>query len=166
MSVRLFDSEILGVSLTSVVCEDGNNFFKAKHVATALGYANSDEAIRRHVWEEDRFEWCVIRGDPRETWRLVDIHPKTNFLTESGVYQLTFSSKLPLAKSLKRWVFSQVLPSIRKTGSYTLTDPIEKVQSITLEDLSAYDGDQRKEYRAVLRTHVNMLKDPVAVEKG
>ena len=64
MSVKLFESEILGVSLTSVVSDDGEIYFKAKEVATALGYANSDEAIRRHVWEEDRFEWCVIRGDP------------------------------------------------------------------------------------------------------
>ena len=51
-------------------------------------------------------------------------------------------------------------------GSYTLSDPIEKIQSITLDDLSAYGGDQRKEYKAILKTHTNMLKDPVAVEMG
>ena len=43
---------------------------------------------------------------------------------------------------------------------------MEKVRSITLEDLTAYDGNQRKEYKTVLETHVNMLKDPVAVERG
>ena len=126
----------------------------------ALGYADSDDAIRRHVWEEDKFEWCVIRSNPGESPGLVDMHPKTKFLTESGAYQLTFSSKLPSTRSFKRWVFSEVLPSIRKTGSYTMNDPIEKLQSITLDDLSAYGGDQQSEYRTILKAHANMLKDP------
>ena len=118
------------------------------------------------MWEEDKFEWCVIRTNPRETRGIVDIHPKTKFFTESGVYQLIFSSKLPSAKCFKQWVFSEVLPSIRRTGSYMMNDPIENLQSITLDDLSSYGEDQRKKYKAITETHANMLKDPVAVEKG
>ena len=166
MSVQLFESEILNVSLTSVVCEDGEIYFKAKDIATALGYADSDDAIRRHVRGEDKFEWCVIRSDPGESPGLADMHPKTKFLTESGVYQLIFNSKLPSAKNFKRWVFSEVLPSIRKTGSYTLKDPIEKLSSITLEDLSAYDWDRRKEYKTILKSQGNILKNPVKAESG
>ena len=49
MSVKLFESEILNVSLTSVVSDDGEVYFKAKEIATALGYADSDDAIRKHV---------------------------------------------------------------------------------------------------------------------
>ena len=97
---------------------------------------------------------------------LPEFQPHTVFLTEPGVYQLIFSSKLPSTKAFQNWVFSEVLPSIRKTGSYTLTDPIEKIQSIALDDLSAYSEDQRREYKAIAETHVNMLKDPVAVERG
>ena len=47
-----------------------------------------------------------------------------------------------------------------------MNDPIENLQSITLDDLSAYGEDQRKKYKAITETHANMLKDPVAVEKG
>ena len=82
------------------------------------------------------------------------------------MYQLIFSLRLPSTEAFQDWVFSEVLPSIRKTGSYTLSDPIEKLQSITLDDLSAYGGYQRKEYKTILKTHANMLKDPVVVEKG
>ena len=131
-----------------------------------LGNGNYDpkDAIQKHVWEEDKFEWCVIKAGVSSP--LQGTHPRTLFLTESGVYQLIFNSKLPSTKSFKQWVFSEVLPSIRKTGSYTLNDPIEKLQSITLDDLSAYGGDQRKEYKTIVKTHTNMLKDPVVVEKA
>ena len=61
-------------------------------------------------------------------------------------------------------MFSEVLLSIRKTGSYTLTDPIEKLKSITLDDLSAYNEDEWKEYKTIVKTHANMLKDPTKVE--
>ena len=165
MSVRVFGSKILGVSLTSVEV-----YFKARDVATTLGYERPRYAIDRHVWSKNKFEWCVIqralnqgslervaKRDP------LNFHPQTLFLTEPGAYQLIFSSRLPSAEA---WVFSEVLPSIRKTGSYTLIDPIEKLQSITLDDLSAYGGDQRKEYKTILKTHANMLKDPAKVEMG
>ena len=153
MSVKLFESEILNVNLTSLVSDDGEIYFKAKDVAIALGYSDADDAIRKHVWEEDKFEWCVMQQNtvPGESPG-TDIHPKTKFLMESGVYQLIFSSKLPSVKNFKRWVFSEILPSIRKMGSYTLKDPIEKIQSITLEDLSGYDENRRREYKSVLKS--------------
>ena len=75
MSVRLFESEVLGVTLTSLVCDDGEIYFKAKDVAEALGYADTDKAIRNHVWEEDKFEWCVIRSNLACEAGLVGTHP-------------------------------------------------------------------------------------------
>ena len=156
MSVRLklFEREILGVSLTSVVSDDGEIYFKAKDVATALGYTDFDQAIRKHVWEEDKFEWCAIIKDNLVAATVLSwSHPRIKFLTESGVYQLIFGSELSSARSFKWWVFSEVLPSIRKTGSYTVSDPIEKLQSIMLDDLSACGGDQRKEYKTILKSH-------------
>ena len=79
MSVQVFESEVLNANLTSLVSDDGEIYFKAKDVATALGYADSDDGIWRHVWEEDEFEWCVITSDPVESPGLVDIHQKLNF---------------------------------------------------------------------------------------
>ena len=169
MSVQLFESEILNVNLTSLVSDDGETYFKAKDVAIALGYVNTRDAVDRHVWDENKFEWCNINRcavvhDASEN--VGGIHPRTLFLTEPGVYQLIFKSELPTARLFQKWVFSEVLPSIRKTGSYTLKDPIEKIQSITLEDLSGYDKNRRRKYKTVSQTHANMLKNPVNEERG
>ena len=160
MSVQLFSNGVLDVSLATIVFEDGSTYFKARDVAKALGYENSDQAIRRHVWEEDKFEWCDIRSDPVETTGLAEIHPRTKFLTEAGVYQLIFSSKLQSAKTFKRWVFSVIFPSIRRTGSYSMNSLCNALSGMTLNILSNNDRDQRTEHKTILRTHVNMLKDP------
>lgn len=89
---------------------DGEPWFVAKDVAEALGYSNPQKAIRDHVDVEDR-----------RTERIV--HPSggtqdTAITNESGLYSLVLSSKLPSAKQFKRWVTSEVLPAIRKTGYF------------------------------------------------
>lgn len=84
-------------------------WFVGKDVAQILGYSNPNKAIRDHVDEEDKLtERFVLSGQNREAI----------VINESGVYALVFSSKLPDAKRFKRWVTSEVLPQIRKTGSY------------------------------------------------
>lgn len=89
---------------------DGEPWFVGKDVATVLGYANTQKAVRDHVDEEDKLtERIVLSGQNREVI----------VINESGLYSLILSSKLPNAKEFKRWVTSEVLPSIRKTGSYT-----------------------------------------------
>ena len=108
---------ILNASITSLVCDDGEIYFKAKDVATALGYEKPANAINRHVWSENKFEWCVIQRSlnqrPLERVGIhhpLNVHPQTLFLTEPGVYQLIFSSKLSSAKAFQDWVFSEVYP--------------------------------------------------------
>lgn len=84
-------------------------WFVGKDVAQILGYSNPNKAIRDHVDEEDKLtERFVLSGQNREAI----------VINESGVYALVFSSKLPSAKRFKHWVTSEVLPQIRKTGSY------------------------------------------------
>ena len=170
MSVRLFESEALGVTLTSLVCDDGEIYFKSRDVATALGYSDPKGAIQKHVSDKYKFEYGKMQGGQigplQQGGQFGPLHSQTMLLKEPGSYELIFSSKLPSAIEFRDWVFSEVLPSIRKTGSYTLTDPIEKIESITLDDLSTYDGYHRKKYKAIAETHVNVLMDPVAVESG
>ena len=171
MSVKLFESEVLNVGLTSVLSDDGDIYFKAKDVALALGYIEPVYAIRRHVWNKNKFEWGNIPGGAFRTPgepTLQEIQPQILFLTKPGVYQLIFSSKLLSAEAFQDWVFSEVLPSIRKTGSCTLTDPIEKLSSITLGDILHYNDKQIKEYRTILKSQDNMLKDPsgVSIERN
>ena len=83
---------------------DGEPWFVGKDVATALGYTNSRKALSDHVDEEDKgVTKCYTPGGEQEM----------TIINESGVYSLIFSSKLPKAKEFKRWVTSEVLPSIR-----------------------------------------------------
>ena len=88
---------------------NGEPYLVGSDVAKILGYSNPNKAIRDHVDEEDKLtERFVLSGQNREAI----------VINESGVYALVFSSKLPDAKRFKRWVTSEVLPQIRKTGSY------------------------------------------------
>lgn len=89
---------------------DGEPWFVGKDVAEALGYAKAQNAIAAHVDEEDR-KVAPIQGTPGGTQEMTIIN-------ESGLYSLVLSSKLPRAKKFKRWVTSEVLPSIRKNGGY------------------------------------------------
>ena len=86
--------------------------FVGKDVAQALGYSNTQKAIRDHVDHEDKLtERIVLSGQNRSII----------FINESGLYSLILSSKLPQAKAFKRWVTSEVLPQIRQTGGYIPT---------------------------------------------
>lgn len=97
---------------------DGAPWLVAKDVAAALGYKNSRDAIARHVDEEDK---GVVKHDtPSGEQEMVVIN-------ESGLYSLVLCSKLPTAKKFKRWVTSEVLPSIRKHGAYMTPQKIEEV---------------------------------------
>ena len=90
-------------------------YFVGKDVAEILGYNESHKAIDRHIDEDDRMKYPVIdkMGRTQETY----------IINESGLYSLILSSKLPKAKEFKRWVTSEVLPTIRKTGMF-LTDDL------------------------------------------
>lgn len=89
-------------------------YFVGKDIAEILGYKNVSRDINRHVDEEDRQNY---QNGTFESPRGLTI------INESGLYSLILGSKLPKAKKFKRWVTSEVLPSIRKTGGYTNGPP-------------------------------------------
>ncbi|MFS0949569.1 phage antirepressor KilAC domain-containing protein [Enterococcus durans] len=86
-------------------------YFVGKDVAEILGYSKPRNAISTHVDEEDKQD-APIQGD-------LGGKQKMTIINESGLYSLILKSKLPNAKKFKRWVTSEVLPTIRKTGSYS-----------------------------------------------
>ena len=88
--------------------ESGETYFVGKDVAEALGYTNTQKAIRDHVDDDDK----TVNDSFRVNGTALIL------INESGLYSLILSSKLPKAKEFKRWVTSEVLPSIRKTGGY------------------------------------------------
>lgn len=99
-------------------------WFVGKDVAETLGYSNTRDAISRHVYADDRAEVAIHDGRQNREMTIVN---------ESGMYALVFGSKLKDATKFKRWVTSEVLPTIRKTGSYQAPMSQEDIMIATLE---------------------------------
>lgn len=108
--ITVFNNDEFGSIRTWVV--DGVPWFVGKDIATILGYAKPENAIANHVDDEDKTS-TLIQGSGS------NYKSKAILINESGLYSLILSSKLPSAKKFKRWVTGEVLPSIRKTGSYS-----------------------------------------------
>ena len=124
--IKIFKHEVFG-EIRTMTDEKGEVFFVGKDVATTLGYSNTAKAIRDHVDFEDKLtERFVLSGQQRDVI----------VINESGLYSLVLSSKLPQAKAFKRWVTSEVLPQIRKTGGYIPTRD-EKGKELSPEEVLA-----------------------------
>ena len=113
--LQIFKNEQFGSMRTLEI--NGEPWFVGKDVAEVLGYAATRNAIATHVDNEDKLTHQIsASGQMRDVI----------FINESGLYSLILSSKLPTAKEFKRWVTSEVLPSIRKHGAYMTTETLEK----------------------------------------
>lgn len=129
--LKIFESAEFGQVRTVTVNDEP--YFVGKDVATALGYANHSDAIDTHVDKEDKKQ--IAKRDLQE---YTDIGTKgSQVINESGLYALIFGSKLESAKRFKKWVTSEVLPSIRKTGTYQ--KPLT-TQEIMREQLTMIDN--------------------------
>ncbi len=109
-NLQVFNNPEFGKIRT--VEENGEAWFVGKDVAEVLGYSDTFGALKKHVDDEDK-QNC--QNDSFESPRGMTV------INESGLYSLVLSSKLPGAKKFKRWVTSEVLPAIRKTGGYIPT---------------------------------------------
>ena len=125
-------------------------WFAGKDVAVALKYSNPQKAIRDHVDEEDKTvnESFTVNGTALQ------------LINESGVYSLILRSRKPEAKAFKRWVTSEVLPSIRKTGIYHLS-PAQQIAQMREERLRMKEENhQRKialEEKKATLNHLNRI---------
>ena len=130
--VKIFENEEFGSVRTLEI--NGKPYFVGKDVADILGYQNGSRDINRHVDEDDREKVMIFDGNQDKVSIIIN---------ESGLYSLILSSKLPNAKKFKRWVTSDVLPAIRKTGSYSIQS---KPDSYTIEDPAARARRWAEEY--------------------
>lgn len=105
----------------NILSNDGDIWVRGKEVAEVLKYKDTDQAIRNNVEDEDKktFEELKKLGPVFETGHLKTDN-KTIFINESGVYDLLFNSKKKEAKLFKRWIRKEVLPCLRKNGSYSM----------------------------------------------
>lgn len=119
--LKIFENPEFGSIRTTMI--DDEPWFVGKDVATALGYVNSRDAVSRHVDDEDKgVEFHDTLGGTQDM----------TIINESGLYCLILSSRLPSAKKFKRWVTSEVLPAIRKTGVYAI--PQSRQRDLTTDD--------------------------------
>ena len=158
--IEIFKSNVFGEIRTVQV--EGEPWFVGRDVAGALGYSNPQEAVRTHIDEEDKGVSEI---------RTPGGIQKMPIINESGLYSLILSSKLPTAKQFKRWVTSEILPTLRKTGGYTmmpkdyatalraLADEAEKNELLALENV------QQKQQIAELKPKADYT-DEILRNKG
>ena len=128
--IKVFTNENFGTIRTIEI--DGDPWFVGKDVAQRLGYRDTSDALKNHVDDEDKLTRCFTdSGQSREMY----------IINESGLYSLVLSSKLESARKFKRWITSEVIPQIRKTGAYhvpqtyaqalrELADKTEKMEAL------------------------------------
>ena len=110
--IQIFDNKEFGQIRTIEI--DGEPWFVGRDMATALGYGNPNDALSKHVDIDDKdLAKCDTLGGNQQMI----------IVNESGMYSLILGSKLTSAKKFKRWITSEVIPSIRKTGGYNLPQP-------------------------------------------
>lgn len=126
--LQIFNSEEFGEIRTVTINDEP--WFVSKDVATALGYSNSRDAISKHVFDDDK---GVAKCDTPSGRQEMSV------INESGLYALIFGSKLDSTKRFKHWVTSEVLPSIRKTGSYQKPMTPEQMMRVQLGMIDGHE---------------------------
>ena len=137
-NIEIFTNNEFG-SVRTVTIKD-EPYIVGKDVADILGYERDTKAVVDHVDEEDRY---MIDGKTQSQFG-IELGQRGGWLiNESGLYSLILSSKLPSAKRFKRWVTSEVLPSIRKHGLYAMDDLIEN-PDLAINALTALKAEREK----------------------
>lgn len=131
-NIQIFTSPEFGDIRT--VDQNGEPWFVGKDVAAALGYSNPRDAIAKHVDEQDKgVAICDTPGGKQPM----------PIINESGLYSLIFGSKLEGAVRFKRWVTSEVLPTLRKTGSYMMPKLSKEMQALFMLDTRTQRQEER-----------------------
>lgn len=136
----------------TVITRDGDPWFIGKEVAKKLGYSNPLKAIRDHVDDEDKGVNDLFTPGGQQQMIIIN---------ESGLYSLILKSKLPDAKSFKRWVTSEVLPSIRRHGAYMNADTLEQVMNDPDAWIRLLQGlkDEREKNRKLAATNAALVRE-------
>ena len=154
MQEKSFNNNQLGIKLISYIDEKCNVWFQAKQVAQILGYKNTEHAIKRHVSENHKRTFLLscppeMGGQVQGRWII--------FVDEAGFYELVFKSRLPSARIFREWVFTKVLPSIRKYGYHKMIDSKIK-QRVIIDGKKYYKHPVFSNYAANKNGDVLSLK--------
>ena len=178
---KVFINRHLGIKFNSYIDEKLRVWFKAKQVAKILGYKKTENAIKRHVSENHKRK--ILLSCPPETGGQqnntkvkccqCESHGQQNdtrgkyciFLDEAGFYELVFRSRLPTAKFFREWVFSKVLPSIRKYGYFKMMDTRIK-QRVIIDGVKYYKHPVFSNYAARKNGDILSLKNKRIIKMG
>ena len=149
--LQIFESPEFGQVRTVVI--ENEPWFVGKDVANILGYANTKDAILSHVEEDDK---TIIQRSENTTLEIPN--RGLRFINESGLYSLILSSKLPNAKKFKRWVTSEVLPTIRKHGMYATEELLDN-PDVAIAVFTALKAEREK--RKLLEAQIEADKPKV-----
>ena len=138
---KKFLNEELGIEFKSYIDEECCVWFKAKEVAQILGYKNTEKAIKSHISENHKIK--ILFSNQHETHGC----SMTYFIDEAGFYELVFKSRLPAAKLFREWVFTKVLPSIRKYGYFNMFKSKRK-KRVIIDGVKFYKHDVSDNYAA------------------
>lgn len=147
--IKLFCNEQFGDIRTTVMKNE--LWFVGKDVAECLGYANTRDALMKHIDNEDKANVAIYDG--RQNRNMVIIN-------ESGLYSLIMSSKLSTAKAFKHWVTSIILPSIRKTGTYDIKQPL------SIEDMMIKQLEEQKKMKNRIEVVEDKLNNQMTIDHG
>jgi anti-repressor protein len=131
--------------ISVIIDNDDNVWFSSTDVANALDYKDTKRAIKDHVDNDDKIKLEDINTDI-----LIKKHPHTSYINESGLYALLYSSKMKTAKKFKKWVNSEVLPTVRKFNYIELRDNYDKTMK-TFGDKISFLQDQNKKLRGDMK---------------
>lgn len=138
-NLQIFNSPEFGQVRT--IQQNGEPWFVGKDVAEILGYTNPSKALVDHVDDEDKLNNDSLSSlGQRGGW----------LINESGLYSLILSSKMPKAKEFKRWVTSEVIPAIRKTGKYEAMAQAVPINDEPVTDFTQLEFDQRIRIAAII----------------
>lgn len=132
-AIEVYQDKEFGQIRTVMV--ENQPWFVGKDVASALQYKDAINALKSHVDADDKMRWRIAtpsRGAQRMT-----------IINESGLYALIFGSKLESAKRFKRWVTAEVLPAIRKTGTYSAKQESAMLPLPQQQEQKLTEGDER-----------------------
>ena len=122
----IINKEFNNKNIHIILDKDNNPWFKGKDIAEILGYKDTDKSIRIHIDEDDKNLYMNLNLGPAVLAGLNNTNlNNTIYINESGLYSLILSSKLPSARQFKKWITSDVLPSIRKDGEYKLKQELK-----------------------------------------
>lgn len=138
-NLQIFNSPEFGQ--VRIVQKNGEPWFVGKDVAEILGYSNTKDAIAKHVDDEDKLGAQIATSGQNRNMTIIN---------ESGLYSLILSSKMPKAKEFKRWVTSEVIPAIRKTGKYEAMAQAVPINDEPATDFTQLEFDQRIRIAAII----------------